>query len=631
MLNPSPASPQSATELRWLLPPSVDPALQALANSLDLPDWLAAILRNRGLHTSADILAFLNPSSEGLHDPDLMRGMQHGVDRILQAIQQREPILIYGDYDVDGTLATVLLKTAIDRLTPKSTLPSETISSLVRYHIPHRIREGYGVQTAVLADAAAQGVRLVISVDTGIRAFAAAAEARSLGLDLIVTDHHLPDALGIPEAVAVINPNQADCTYPFKDLCGAAVAFKVAAALLLAAAHRQPAGVQPIDELTVRDRLLPSLLKLVAIATVADAVPLHGENRIITALGLGSLQQVYQPGLRALLHYAEVGAKDEAPSATAIAFRVAPRINAAGRMDIASDVVRMLLTRDPEEGRALAEKLHLLNRDRRTVEDSVLQQIDALLDDMGEEDLAVAGCLVLDGEGWHRGVVGILASRVVERTNRPALVITHEDGKAHGSGRSITGFHLLDAITAAHVAHPGLPLFDRFGGHAHAVGFSLPSTHVSHLRHHLATYAAGRLTPTMLQPTLTLDAELPFAAIDRAALANLKRLEPFGHAAAEPVFLATSVTIRELRTLKDTHLKLHLQQGNGPVLQCLAWSRRIQWPRRLENLGIAVGSVVDVAFHLRENRHPDFGGPELQLYDVRLHRPHQAFETPANR
>ncbi len=598
----------------------MDPAFQAAARSLRLPDWLTLVLFRRGLHTEADILAFLHPQVSALHDPIQMRGMQRGVERMLHAIVHREPILIYGDYDVDGTLATVLLKTAIDRLTPKAT------ESLVRYHIPHRVREGYGVQTAVLADAAAQGIRLVISVDTGIRAFAAAAEAKTLGLDLIVTDHHLPDGLGVPDAVAVINPNQADCEYPFKDLCGAAVAFKVAAALLLHAARQPSAGLQPIDEATVQDRLLPSLLKLVAIATVADAVPLHGENRVITALGLRALKQVHQPGLRSLLQYAQVTTDNEHPTATAISFRVAPRINAAGRMDIASDVVRMLLTRDPAEGDALAKKLHVLNTDRRDVEASVLQQIDALLDRMTAIDLAAAGCLVLDGDDWHRGVVGILASRVVERTNRPALVITHQDGKAHGSGRSIAGFHLLDAITAAHLNHDKPPLFDRFGGHAHAVGFSLPSDNVPHLRRHLTSYASTRLTNSMLQPTLTLDAELRFTAIDPNALTALKRLEPFGHAAAEPVFLATRVAVKELRTLKDTHIKLHLQQDEGPVLQCLGWSRKTQWPQRLQALGITIGSIVDIAFNLRENRHPDFGGPELQLCDLRLHQPRASLQ-----
>ena len=473
------------------------------------------------------------------------------------------------------------------------------------------------MQPVILADAAADGVRLVISVDTGIRAFAAAAEAKALGLDLIVTDHHLPDSLGIPEAVAVVNPNQADCNYPFKDLCGAAVAFKVASALLLTAAQRRPTGTQPIDEATVRERLLPSLLKLVAIATVADAVPLHGENRVMVALGLQSMTTVHQPGLRALLHYAEVATGEEAPTATAIAFRVAPRINAAGRMDVAGDVVRMLLTRDDEEGRALAEKLHLLNGERRTVEASVLAEIEAILEALTDEAMQTAGCLVLDGRNWHRGVVGILASRVVERTNRPALVITHQDGKAHGSGRSVNGFHLLDAITHAHGQHAGVPLFDRFGGHAHAVGFSLPSHHVEPLRQHLSAYAAPRLTGEMLQPALTLDAELAFSAIDRATLALLKRLEPFGHAAAEPVFLARAVTVVEMRTLKDIHVKLHLQQPGSPVLQCLGWSRKVPWPQLLQALGVVPGSLIDVAFHLRENRHPDFGGPELQLCDLR--------------
>lgn len=586
--------------------------------------WFATLLVARGFSNAASARAFLQPDFNALHDPAAMAGMQKAVERILRAITDREPILIYGDYDVDGTLATVLLKTAIDRLTPKA------FPSLVRYHIPHRIREGYGVQPAVLGDAAAEGIRLVVSVDTGIRAFTAAAEAKALGLDLIVTDHHLPDGMGVPEAVAVVNPNQDTCGYPFKDLCGAAVAFKVASALLLEAARRSPeAGLQPIDAVTVRDKLLPSLLKLVAIATVADAVPLQGENRIMVALGLRSLVDVRQPGLRSLLEFAEVSNGAEPPTATAIAFRVAPRINAAGRMDVAGDVVRMLLTRDAEEGRALAEKLHLLNTDRRNVEASVLLEIEAQLAALALDPAAMdaAGCLVLDGHGWHRGVVGILASRVVERTGRPALVITHEDGKAHGSGRSVAKFHLLDAITAAHHNHSGshaVGLFDRFGGHAFAVGFSLPSAHVEHLRQHLSRYASTRLTPALLQPTLALGAVLPFAAINAGAFALLQTLEPFGHGAAEPIFVACDVTVRDVRVLKERHVKLSLQQGNGATLQCLGWSRAVAWPERLESLGIARESRIDLAFHLRENRHPEFGGPELQLCDLRLHDPSTA-------
>ncbi len=604
----------TALNRRWILPAAETPQLRDLSGILGLPVWLASVLVQRGIETEDAARAFLHPVADALHDPSQMRGMDVAVGRILQAIVHGETILIYGDYDVDGTLATVLLKTAIDRLTPVA------VESLVRHHIPHRIREGYGVQGAVLADAAAEGVRLVISVDTGIRAFAAAAEAKTLGLDLIVTDHHLPEGLGVPEAVAVINPNQHGCDYPFKDLCGAAVAFKLAAALLLTAAENPRAGLRPMDAGSVREQFLPSLLKLVAIATVADAVPLHGENRVMVALGLRSLTAVHQPGLRALLELAEVHTAGEAPTATAIAFRVAPRINAAGRMDVAGDVVRMLLTRDAGEGRALAEKLHRLNTDRRTVEAAVLEQIDRLLEALSDEAQHAAGCLVLDGDGWHRGVVGILASRVVERTNRPALVITHEAGKAHGSGRSVAGFHLLDAITAAHLQHTGAPLFDRFGGHAHAVGFSLPSEHVEALRRQLTAYAVPRLSRSVLQPTLLVDAELPLAAVDRGTLQELKRLEPFGHGAAEPTFVARGVTVQEVRTLKDVHVKLHLKQGDSPVFQCLGWSRGVAWPQRLLELGVVAGTQVDVAFHLRENRHPDFGGPELLLCDLRVHR-----------
>ena len=606
---------ETAARLRWIWPEQDAGSAGALALTLGVPPWFAAVLLRRGFRTEAEARAHLRPDIAALHDPLSMTGMRTAVDRLLQAIVRQEPILIYGDYDVDGTLATVLLKTAIARLTPKPA------GSLVRYHIPHRIREGYGVQPAVLGDAAAAGIRLVVSVDTGIRAFAAAAEAKALGLDLIVTDHHLPDGMGVPEAVAVVNPNQENCAYPFKELCGAAVAFKVASALLLEGARQSPCEeLQPIDEATVRDRLLPSLLKLVAIATVADAVPLEGENRILVANGLRALADVRQPGLRSLLELAEVRNGKEPPTATAIAFRVAPRINAAGRMDIAGDVVRMLLTRDADEGRALAQKLHDLNTDRRNVEAGVLQEIEAQLAALDPAAMQEAGCLVLDGHGWHRGVVGILASRVVERTGRPALVVTHEDGKAHGSGRSVAGFHLLEAVTYAHREHAaahGADLFDRFGGHAHAVGFSLPSAHVASLRAQLARYARPRLTASLLQPTLTLDAVLSFSAITADALHLLSSLEPHGHGAPEPVFISCNVTVMDIRVLKERHLKLSLRQGAGPTLQCLAWSRGVPWPERIATMAIAKDSRIDIAFQLRENRHPDFGGPELQLCDLR--------------
>ncbi len=607
----------SAAEMQWIEPASPPPEAEKLAAALGQPLWFAQILIARGVRTPEDACGYLRPTMDGMHDPNLLCGMRGAVTRVLQAVAQREPILIYGDYDVDGTTATVLLKTAIDRITPHN------VPSLVRYHIPHRIREGYGMQTAVLGEIAAEGIRLVISVDTGIRAFAAADECRTLGIDLIVTDHHLPDGIaGVPDAVAVINPNQPGCEYPCKELCGAAVAFKLAHALLLAAAvtNADPETYRSIDEAALREKLLPSLLKLVAIATIADAVPLTGENRIIVSLGLRALRDPRQHGLRALMQIAGVDASaGNGPSATDIAFRIAPRINAAGRMDVASDVVRLLLTRDAAEGRAIAEKLHQLNHERRTVEANVMSSLEEQMAALRADKAALdaAGCLLLDGEGWHRGVIGILASRVVERMGRPAVVIAHEDGQAHGSGRSIAGFHLLDAITAAHAGEPAI--FDRFGGHAFAVGFSLPSERVPLLRTRLSAYAAGRLTADVLRQEITIDAELTLDALTPDLLHALRMLEPFGHGNHEPVFLVRSVVVAEEPfVLKERHLKLRLRSPNGSDAACLCWSRSVHWPERLHAMAVAVGSRVDAVFRVRENRHPQFGGAEMEMCDLRL-------------
>ncbi len=609
---------ETAARAQWLEPEPPTSEIQALADAVGQPPWFAQLLSARGVRTLRDAQRYLQPTTNQMHDPALLRGMGQAAGRVLQAVAQRQPILIYGDYDVDGTVATVLLKTAIDRITPVG------VPSLVRYHIPHRIHEGYGMQASVLADAAGEGVGLVISVDTGIRAFAAADECKLLGLDLIVTDHHLPDGVaGVPDAIAVINPNQTGCAYPYKHLCGAAVAFKLAHALLLAASapSRDPGAYRPVDGAALHQKLLPSLLKLVAIATVADAVPLTGENRVIVALGLRSLRAPRQPGLRALMQMSGVELNSEnGPSATDIAFRIAPRINAAGRMDVASDVVRLLLTRDAVEGRALAEKLHQLNHERRTVEADVLtaleQQMKVLRAD--EAALDAAGCLLLDGEGWHRGVIGILASRVVERMGRPAVVIAHENGQAHGSGRSIAGFHLLDAITAAHT-QGATGIFDRFGGHAFAVGFSLPSERVPLLRTRLSAYAAERLTPDLLRQPLKIDAEVSLEDLTPALLRAQRLLEPFGHGNHEPVFLVRSAVIaEEPYVLKERNLKLRLRSSNGGTVACLCWSRAVHWPECLQTMGVRAGSCVDAVFRVRENRHPQYGGVEMELCDLRL-------------
>jgi single-stranded-DNA-specific exonuclease len=575
------------------------------------PAPLLPLLAARGIDSPEAARRFFTPSLDDLHDPLTMLGMTAAVRRIQAAVAAAEPILIYGDYDVDGTTATVLLKTAIERIA----LPDRP--AIVLYHIPHRIREGYGMQTGVLGQAAQDGIRLVISVDTGIRAFAAAEEARALGLDLIVTDHHLPDGVvGLPDAVAVVNPAQPGCPYPNKHLCGAGVAFQLAHALL--AAH---AGT-PQQMAHLKARLLPSFLKLVAIATIADSVELTGENRAIAWLGLRELANPVQPGLRALMRVAKLPL-DRPPTATEVGFRLGPRINAAGRMDIAAEVVELFLTRDPDRADVLAEKLDTLNQQRRDTEAAALEAIEMeLLTLCSATGDFPAQALVLDHPEWHRGVLGILASRVVERTGRPALVLCsgEPDGEAHGSGRSIAGYHLLDALTA--IDSPST-LFARFGGHAHAVGFSLPAGRVGDLRQRLVEHSLLHLDPASLVAETVVDAELTRADLTVDLARWIARCAPFGIGNPEPHFLVRGLVVAgPPRIIKEKHLCLPLLPAPGcEPLNAMGWSRgSTPWSERASALKLSTGSILDAVVRLGENTHPQYGGLELQLVDFGVSR-----------
>ncbi len=592
----SPAGPPPALPARkWLIAKPDEMQAAQVARELLVPLAAAELLVSRA-GTIDEARAFLHPSLEQLHDPFGMLGMAAAVSRLRAAIAARETVLIYGDYDVDGTTAVVLLKTAIERL-----------GGTVRFHVPHRIREGYGMQREILERAAAEGVRLVVSVDTGIRAYAAADAAEVLGLDLIVTDHHLPEIaageqVSLPRALAVLNPNQAGCNYPCKGLCGAGVAFKLSQALLESAVEDDPAKEAAAERL--RTKILPSFLKMLAIATVADAVPLTGENRTIVALGLLALREPVSPGLRALLQVAELDPARKQLSAMDVGFRLGPRINAAGRMDVASEVVELFTTRVPARAAELAAKLDMLNTERRKEEAAALANV---LEQVQKPENASSRCLVLDGEGWHRGVIGILASRVVEATGKPALVIAHEDGEAYGSGRSVDGFHLLSALESCG------ELFTRFGGHAHAVGFSLRSTVVGELRARLFVYAAEHVTDDVLMQPVHCDAELALNHVTPALYKAVRRLEPFGMGNPEPVFAAFGARLAgPPRYMKDRHAKLQLEQ-EGASFAALAW----HWCERVRALELEPNHHVDVVYRLRENEHPEFGGLELEIVDLR--------------
>jgi len=575
---------------------------------------LARLLVMRGIVDPDAAERFLTPSLAHLHSPYLMLGMKAAVDRLDAAIERKEGVLIYGDYDVDGTTAIVILKTAI-----------ELCGGSADFHVPHRIKEGYDLRGDVIERAAASGIHLIISVDTGIRAFAAAETAHRLGVDLIVTDHHLPGPDGMPRALAVLNPNQPSCGYPCKTLCGAGVAFKLAQALM----ERRLAD---------RDQapLLKSFMKVVAIATVADAVPLTGENRVFAKLGLEGLRSAVNPGLRALLEVAQVGGRPL--TSGEVGFRIAPRINAAGRMDVARDVIELFSVKDPVRAREIANKLDQLNADRQAEERRILEAIDSRLQQ--EPALLDAFCLVIDGDGWHRGVIGITATRVVERYCRPTLVISRDGDEAHGSGRSIRAFHLLNALESC------APLFTRFGGHAHAVGFSMPAANLPELCTHLDAYARARLTLADFEPTLDLDAEFSVNQITNDLFQALRRLEPFGMGNPEPVFAARNLSLlAPPRVMKQKHVKLKLCLKNEdlsdsavlPRLYAQSAERKqvvynaLGWrmAERIQQAELLPGDALDIAFTLDRNDHPDFGGLELSLRDFKIPQHKDGALTPA--
>lgn len=580
---------------RWVFTQVDLIAAERLAKEARLPHVLAELLVARGVTDAAAAFAFLNPDVSHLHDPYLMHGMRDAVERLEHAIAARQPVLLYGDYDVDGTTAVVLLKTAI-----------EMLGGIARFHVPHRIRDGYGLQSSVLEAAYSEGVRLCITVDTGMRAFAEAETAKRIGLDLIITDHHLPkidDAL--PSALAILNPNQPGCGYPEKSLCGAAIALKLAQAIL-----------ERRDPLRTREKTLPSFLKMAAIATIADAVPLSGENRTIAALGLRELRRPVGAGLRALFAAAALDPSYKQLTGFDVAFRLAPRINAAGRMDVASEVVELFSTRDTQRASELAAKLERLNRERRDTEAGALRLIDERL--ASDAELVSDRLLVVDGDGWHRGVIGILASRVVERTAKPAIVVSVEDGIAHGSGRSVDGFHLLHALESC------ADLFTRFGGHAFAIGFALPSQVLPQLKSRLRAYAAKHLAAHEPARVLNIHAELPLDRITPVLAGWLCKLEPLGHGNPEPVFVARRARLVSApRVMKDRHIRLELVQeppewSTHSIHVASSSIRAVGWDlaMRVAELSLTAGSVIDVAYRIRENDHPDFGGLEIEICGI---------------
>ena len=514
---------------RWIVTASADPsATQALATELRIPEALAAILVQRGLASPSLAKAFLRPDLERLSDPHRWADMAVAVDLLARAVRERRPILVHGDYDVDGQCASAMLTRIL-----------RSAGATVHPFVPHRIRDGYDFGPAGLAAAQRVGAGLIVTCDCGITAVAAVAAARAAGIDVIVTDHHLPGD-ELPPANAVLDPRRSDCPSEDKNLCGTGVAFKLAQALVHAL------GLSP--------NLPLHFLDYVALATIADVVPLVGENRILVRYGLKKLADSRWVGLRALIETAGLGGK---PLRGAhVGFILAPRLNAAGRIGDANDGLRLLLTEDPKEAAALARELETINARRQEMDQLILDEAIELVDKtLNPADAAI----VLGNAAWHPGVIGIVASRLVERYGRPTFLIGWDEGGefGRGSGRSIPGFDLHGALTrvGAHL--------EKFGGHTMAAGFTIRRDKFDAFRVAFLGVAGELLTPDDLAPSQRVDLELPLADLSADLERLIRHLEPCGAGNPAPVFGVRNARAVGARRVGTNHLRFTLDDGSG--------------------------------------------------------------------
>ena len=535
---------------RWLEDRAV-----ALTPGADSAAVVAALLARRG-HTDAQaIAAFLQPTPATLADPHLMRGIDIAMARLQTAHGRGEPIAVWGDYDVDGLTSTALLCRALGGM-----------GFNIRPHIPHRITSGYGLKEPGIDLLAAAGVTLIVAVDCGISDREAVAHARARGVDVIVLDHHtLPPLL--PDAVAVVNPRHPECRYPYKDMAAVGVAYTLIRALAAAGYHLD--GQWDENEADLLD-----LLELVALGTVADVAPLHGENRTLVTWGLNSLRHTTHPGLQAL--YAIAGVDPSRLSAWEIGHTLGPRLNAAGRIADPTVAIDLLLAESPDQAMPLAQELDRLNRERQRELARILGEATDRIESAGSPD-ATLPILQIDGVGWTAGVVGLVAGRLSERYGRPAIVLERGESHSKGSARSIDGFNLVEAL------HDCADLLSHYGGHARAAGLTIANDRLDELRERLLKRARTHLRPDDLQPTLAPDLDIALGDLHYRTSDALSKLEPFGHGNPEPLLLVRNVTTKWAKTSFDgKHLffHAHAQHGAGVPgpLRCVAFGQGTRRP-----------------------------------------------------
>lgn len=560
---------------RWTIIPEYNDETKALQAQLNIHPVLCRLLVQRGYLTFEKARHFFRPQLSDLHDPFLMKDMTKAVERVINAVEQKEKILVFGDYDVDGTTSVACMY---------QFLKKQTNQELVDYYIPHRYREGYGISRQGIDFAIKNGFQLIISLDCGIKSVELVRYAKENGIDFIICDHHLPDE-ELPPATAILNPKQTDCTYPYKELCGCGVGFKLISALAL--------------QLQLPFSEIECYLDLVATAIAADIVPVTGENRVLAFYGLKRVNSHPSNGIKALMH---LGGITKEMHINNLVFIIAPRINAAGRMDDARKAVQLFIADTYEEALSYAEMLHTDNDERKEADSSITEQALQLIRE--NPSLQNRKSTVLYQSHWHKGVVGIVASRLTEHYYRPTIILTQSGDFAAGSARSVTGFNLYEAIHACREHLLG------YGGHFAAAGLTLLPEKIEAFSQAFEEVVAKQITEEQLIPEIVIDSLLEFDNIRQPFYDILRQMEPFGPENMRPVFLSRRVVnTGHSKIVKEQHLRLVAKQGNSTITGIFF--------RGAESMPVVEKGPFDVVYTLDENEFNGTTSLQLKIIDIR--------------
>ena len=563
---------------RWNILSVEDAKLTALRQDLNIHPALLQILIQRNIDTYEKAKAFFNPELANLHSPWLMKDMDKAVDRILTAFNNREKILVFGDYDVDGTTAVACMY---------SFLKTVYEPSNIEYYIPHRYREGYGVSKAGIDHAHTTGATLIISLDCGIKSIDLVGYAKELGIDFVICDHHTPDAI-LPPAVAILNPKQVDCNYPFKELCGCGVGFKLITALA--------------EKLELSSSAPMEYLDLLATAIAADIVPMVGENRILVYHGLKKANEEPNYGIRALK---ELGGVQKELFINNLVFMIAPRVNAAGRMDDGSKAVQLFIAKHIDEARQYAAMLHSDNSERKEADKNITDEALAIIS--GDIAMVSSKSTVVYQPHWHKGVVGIVASRLIDHYYRPTIVLTQSGEYIAGSARSVAGFNVYEAI------HQCRDLLLGYGGHFYAAGMTLAPGNVEAFRARFEEVVSASITEDMLTPEINIDAVVTLSDLKQSFFNIIKRMEPFGPENMQPLLMVSGVTDSGYsKIVKDVHIRFSVKQGNI-LFNGIGFNLASKF-HLLQN-----GEPVDIVFTLEENEWNNEKHLQLKVLDLRRH------------